>query len=294
MSKPKPASETVRRVLQRFVLPADRDLDVVPLYVDTESAMLDADKEAIGTNKGAQKVNKAAARQAISHGTALHPDAILDRHRLRVEASQRLSLGTYFNGFAAGYWRRWTVVEEVRLDITVSGPGASVIVYRSMANGRSQRVDGWTCETVGPSSVSFDLTLVPFVDGGWYWFDVIAGDEAAVVEEATWSADVPADRAEVGSVTVGITTMNRPGYCAALIAQLGADDDVRSLTDEVLVMEQGNDKVVDDPGFAKAEGLLQGKLRMIEQGNIGGAGGFGPGPVQNPKAGRPQYRVFLP
>jgi hypothetical protein len=52
-----------------------------------------------------------------------------------------------------------------------------VIVYRSMANGRSQRVDGWTCETSGASSVSFDLTLVPFVDGGWYWFDLVAGDE---------------------------------------------------------------------------------------------------------------------
>ena len=293
MSKPKPASQTVRRVLQRFVLPADRDLDVVPLYVDTEGVQLDADKEMIGTNKSAQKVNKAAARQAISSGTTLHPDSILDRHRLRVESSQRISLGTYFNGFPASYWRRWTVVDEVRLDLTLSGAGASVIVYRSMANGRSQRVDGWTCETVGSSSVSFDLTLVPFVDGGWYWFDVVAGDEPAVIEEATWSAEVPADRAEVGSVTVGITTMNRPDFCAALLAQIGADDDVLSLTDEVLVMEQGTDKVVNDPGFAKAEGLLAGKLRVIEQGNIGGSGGFARAQFETLKAGRSKYVLFL-
>jgi galactofuranosylgalactofuranosylrhamnosyl-N-acetylglucosaminyl-diphospho-decaprenol beta-1,5/1,6-galactofuranosyltransferase len=90
MSKSKPASDTVRRVLQRFVLPADRDLDVVPLYVDTEGVMLDADKEMIGTNKSAQKVNKASARQATSSGTTLHPDAILDRRRLRVDAAQRV------------------------------------------------------------------------------------------------------------------------------------------------------------------------------------------------------------
>ena len=45
---------TVRRILQRFVLPGDRDLDVVPLYVDTEDAILDADKESIGSNQGAQ------------------------------------------------------------------------------------------------------------------------------------------------------------------------------------------------------------------------------------------------
>jgi galactofuranosylgalactofuranosylrhamnosyl-N-acetylglucosaminyl-diphospho-decaprenol beta-1,5/1,6-galactofuranosyltransferase len=284
---------TVRRVLQRFVLPADRDLDVVPLYVDTEGVMLDADKETIGSNKSAQKVNKAAARQAISSGTTLHPESILDRRRLRVNSAQRISMGTYFNGFPASYWRRWTVVDEVRLDLTLSGAGANVIVYRSMANGRSQRVDGWTCETSGPSSVSFDLTLVPFVDGGWYWFDVVAGDEPAVIEEATWSAEVPADRAEIGSVTVGITTMNRPGFCAALLAQIGADDDVRSLLDEVLVMEQGTDKVVDDPGFAKAEAMLGGKLRVIEQGNIGGSGGFARAQFETLKAGRSTYVLFL-
>jgi galactofuranosylgalactofuranosylrhamnosyl-N-acetylglucosaminyl-diphospho-decaprenol beta-1,5/1,6-galactofuranosyltransferase len=288
-----PRNDTVRRVLQRFVLPADRDLDVVPLYVDTEPAMLDADKEQIGTNKGAQKLNKAASRQAISSGTTLHPDAILDRHRLRVEESTRISLGTYFNGFPASYWRRWTVVDEVRLDLTVSGTGANVIVYRSMANGRSQRVDGWTCESSGPSSASFDLSLVPFVDGGWYWFDIVAGDEPAVIEEATWSAEVPADRADVGTVTVGITTMNRPGFCAALIAQIGADEDVRSLTDEVLVMEQGTDKVADDPGFAKAEALLGSKLRVIEQGNIGGSGGFARAQFEALKAGRSTYVLFL-
>ena len=36
-------------VLQRFVLPADRDLDVVPLYVDTDPTVLDADKASIGS-----------------------------------------------------------------------------------------------------------------------------------------------------------------------------------------------------------------------------------------------------
>ncbi|MBO9523834.1 MAG: glycosyltransferase [Nocardioidaceae bacterium] len=287
------SDQTVRRVLQRFVLPADRDLDVVPLYVDTEGAMLDADKEAIGSNKQAQKLNKASARQAISSGTTLHPDQILDRRRLRVEEAQRVSLGTYFNGFPASYWRRWTVVTDVRLDVTVSGVGASVTVYRSMANGRSQRVDGWTCETAGPSSASFDLTLTPFVDGGWYWFDVVAGDEPAVVEEATWSAEVPAERADLGSVTVGITTMNRPGYCSELVAQIGEDADVQALLDEVLVIEQGTDKVVDAPGFAKAEASLGDKLRVIEQGNIGGSGGFARAQFEALKKDTSTYVLFL-
>jgi galactofuranosylgalactofuranosylrhamnosyl-N-acetylglucosaminyl-diphospho-decaprenol beta-1,5/1,6-galactofuranosyltransferase len=292
-SGPAAGAETARRVLQRFVLPADRDLDVVPLYVDTEPAVLDADKESIGGSRVAKNMNRAALRQSISTGTSLHPDSIMGRHRLRVGDSERVSTGTYFNGFAASYWRRWTVVEEVTLDITVSGPGATVTVYRSMANGRSQRVDSASTTETGANRFRFDLSLVPFVDGGWYWFDVVAGDTGVVIEEATWVADVPADRAQPGSVTVGITTMNRPDFCAKLVGQIGGDDAVKGLCDEVLVMEQGTQKVVDSEFFAAAEASLDGKLRVIEQGNIGGSGGFARAQFETLKAGRSTYVLFL-
>ncbi len=284
---------TARRVLQRFVLPADRDLDVVPLYVDTEPLMLDADKESIGSNWVAKNMNRAALRQSISTGTALHPDQIVDRHRLRIEDGERISTGTYFNGFAASYWRRWTVVTEVTLDITLTGPGATVTVYRSMANGRSQRVDSASTTDGETSRFEFHLSLTPFVDGGWYWFDVVAGDADVVIEEAAWIADVPVDRLEPGSVTVGITTMNRPDFCAKLVGQIGGDEAVKALLDEVLVMEQGTDKVADSKFFPAAEASLDGKLRVIEQGNIGGSGGFARAQFETLKAGTSKYVLFL-
>jgi galactofuranosylgalactofuranosylrhamnosyl-N-acetylglucosaminyl-diphospho-decaprenol beta-1,5/1,6-galactofuranosyltransferase len=290
---PDPDISTARRVLQRFVLPADRDLDVVPLYIDTEPSVLDADKASIGSSRVAKNMNRAALRQSISTGTTLHPDAILDRHRLRVDHGERVSTGTYFNGFAASYWRRWTVVDEVTLDITVSGPGATVTVYRSMANGRSQRVDSATTAGDGSSNFEFNLSLVPFVDGGWYWFDVVAGDEDVVIEQATWVADVPVDRVDPGSVTVGITTMNRPDFCAKLIGQIGGDEAVKALLDEVLVMEQGTDKVTASEFFPAAEASLDGKLRVIEQGNIGGSGGFARAQFETLKADRSKYVLFL-
>ncbi|MGZ8743018.1 MAG: hypothetical protein ACXWXO_08855, partial [Nocardioides sp.] len=78
---PAPGAATGRRVLQRFVLPTDRDLDVVPLYVDTEPTVLDADKGSIGASRVAKNMNRAALRQSIATSSALHPDQILDRHR---------------------------------------------------------------------------------------------------------------------------------------------------------------------------------------------------------------------
>ncbi len=102
---------TARRVLQRQILPLDRDFDVMALYVDPEESRLDADKYEVGGNRAAKDLNNAAVRQSTSTGRAIHPDQIESRTTLRVLKGERLSFGTYFNAFPASYWRRWTVVD---------------------------------------------------------------------------------------------------------------------------------------------------------------------------------------
>ncbi len=282
--------DSVRRVLQRVVLPADRDVDVLPLYVDRDKAQLEP--EAFPGGKD-YEVSRALLLQPTASGESLHPDAILDRRRLRLDAGERVSFGTYFNGFAASYWRMWTVVQQVTLSVELSGAGANVIVYRSMANGRSQRVDSAAVEGDSTQTFTFDLPLKPFGDGGWYWFDLIAADEPAVLESAAWSAEVPAERADTGTVTVGITTMNRPEFCSKLLTQLGEDDGLQDVVDEVIVVEQGTDKLVDSPLFPKAEASLGGRLRVIEQANMGGSGGYARSQLETVRAGRSTYMMCM-
>ena len=93
-------------MLQRQILPIDRDTDVFPLYVDLEEARLDTDRGEVGGSKAAKDLNNAAIRQSMSTGRKLHPDQIRSRTALRLDASQLLSFGTYFNAFPASYWRR--------------------------------------------------------------------------------------------------------------------------------------------------------------------------------------------
>jgi galactofuranosylgalactofuranosylrhamnosyl-N-acetylglucosaminyl-diphospho-decaprenol beta-1,5/1,6-galactofuranosyltransferase len=281
-------TQSVRRVLQRVVLPPDQDTDVLPLYVDADRPQLDVDKSGLSpTQRG-----KLPPTEPNSTTTP-DPSAVLGRHSFRVDGGERISFGTYFNGFAASYWRRWTVVTDVTLHVRVSGDQASVIVYRSMPNGRSQRVESVRLDGSGPHDLSFELPLTPFGDGGWYWFDLIAGHEDAVLEEASWVSEVPADRAEPGSVTIGITTMNRPDFCAKLLAQIGADEDVHSILDEVIVAEQGTQLVSHDEGFPRAEELLRGKLRVIEQANMGGSGGYARSQLETLEAGRSTYMMCM-
>ncbi len=142
-----PGGSTQTRLLQRQVLPTDRDPEVFPLYVDLEKAILDADKYEVGSSRAAQNLNSAAMRQSTSTGKAMHPDRIRSRTAVTIPEGEQLSFGTYFNAFPASYWRRHTIVSEVTLTIRISGRGARVVVNKSTANGRSQQVDSATTGT---------------------------------------------------------------------------------------------------------------------------------------------------
>ncbi len=284
---------TNRRVLQRQIMPVDRDFDVFALYVDPEDAELDADKYEIGGNRAAKDLNNAAIRQSTSTGKTIHPEQIESRTALRVRSGERLSFGTYFNAFPASYWRRWTVVQDVRLTVEVSGRGATLIVYRSLANGRSQRVDSATTGSEAKGTFVFELPLKPFVDGGWYWYNVVAGDDDAVVESAEWSAEVPEDRVAHGTADIAITTMNRPDFCAKLLAQIGNDQLLKPYLDTVMVMEQGTDQVTASEFYPAAQAALGDKLRVIEQGNLGGSGGYARGQLESLRKGTATYALMM-
>jgi galactofuranosylgalactofuranosylrhamnosyl-N-acetylglucosaminyl-diphospho-decaprenol beta-1,5/1,6-galactofuranosyltransferase len=130
------------------------------------------------------------------------------------------------------------------------------------------------------------------VDGGWYWYDVVAGDHGAVVESAEWSAEVPADRAEHGTVDVCITTM-LPDMSAQLLGQLGAAAELQPYLDSVMVMDQGKDKVTDSEYFPAAKQGLGEKLRVIVQGNLGGSGGYARGQLESVRKGTATYAMMM-
>ena len=280
-------------MLQRQVLPIDGDTDVFRLYVDPEAAVLDADKYEVGSSRAAQNLNSAQMRQSTSTGVSIHPDQILDREALHLPMEQRISFGSYFNAFPASYWRRYTIVTDVTLTLKVEGAGATVTVYRSMANGRSQRVETVTTGTETSSTFVFELPLKPFVDGGWYWYDVVAGEHDVVVRSAEWTAEVPEDRAAHGTVDLCITTMNRPDFVAKLLGQLGNTPELRPYLDEVMVMEQGTQLMQDSEFYPAAAESLGDTLRVIVQGNLGGSGGYARGQLESVRKGTATYAMMM-
>jgi galactofuranosylgalactofuranosylrhamnosyl-N-acetylglucosaminyl-diphospho-decaprenol beta-1,5/1,6-galactofuranosyltransferase len=193
-----------------------------------------------------------------------------DRFSAEISAGSELSFATYFNAFPASYWRRWSVLESVVLQVTISGT-CRIDVYRSKADGESMHITGATHDSGEERTLEFELDLGPFVDGGWYWFDVTT-EEVSTIHRAAWYApQAPAEQPRLG---IGICTYNRPIDAVAALTALVEDDTVRDILHLVTVADQGNNHVRDAVHYPEIAAALGDRLRVVEQPNLGGSGGF--------------------
>jgi galactofuranosylgalactofuranosylrhamnosyl-N-acetylglucosaminyl-diphospho-decaprenol beta-1,5/1,6-galactofuranosyltransferase len=290
------------RIVQRTIIRADQELDVRPLYINglsgfggaastsrqSGSADEEPDVERQVRGKGAptnqyDDTVGEAVEALGGFGTVTETGAV-------AKSERRLTFGTYFNAFPASYWRRWTDIRTVRLTATVSGPG-TLLVYRSTAKGHVQRADSATFTGAEHQTVVVDLPLQPFIDGGWYWFDIEAGDRKFTLHGAHWSVET--DRAEPGTVSIGITTYNRPDFCVDQLVKLAQQPEILALLDEVIVVDQGTQKIKHHEQYADAAAALGPKLRVIEQGNLGGSGGFSRSMDEAAVKGKADYVLLL-
>ncbi|WP_159448772.1 glycosyltransferase [Demequina sp. NBRC 110053] len=263
------ASEVIRRVVHRVVLPPDADPDTLPLYVDFTMA------------RAEEKIHAAVAPAEAGA-------EVTGRRSLRLNGGAEASFGAYFSAFPAGYWRRWTDVAEVRLSVRLSGAG-TIAVHKSNARGNAQRV---RLVRTDDGVIDVDLSLAPFGDGGWYWFDLYASDGDVTLESAEWSVDGSYAR-KVGTASIAITTFNRPDYCVAQLHKLGQDQTLTETVDRIYVVDQGNQLVQDQPDFEEAAARLGERLAVVRQGNLGGSGGFSRGMTETLEAGDSDYVMLL-
>ena len=286
------------RVLQRVVFPVPGNLDVVPLYVETNMDRgFGRDTEQSGSER--EQTNAAQANtvpgeteSAVAFATTEVRGAgdLAARRRGIISAGRRVSFGAYFNAFPASYWSRWTTVHEVVLRVRVNG-ACSVIVYQSTAKGKSHPVESIVVPGDSVEEVRVTLPLKQFIDGGWYWFDIAAAEQDVTLLEADWAART--DRLSSGTFSIAMTTHNRPTFCIDGLKVLAESPDVLEILDKIYVMDQGTDHPEDHPEFADATKGLGDKLVVIRQGNLGGSGGFSRGMDETAQAGVSDYVLVL-
>ncbi|MDF7666162.1 glycosyltransferase [Bifidobacterium sp. ESL0745] len=304
--------ETVNRV----VFPVDDQESVMPLYAvrwtrphvpesvfDGVSQLKRADVDALNAI-GFDETMREATADAGAAGDELSDFTVLSRRSASLEPGAHISFCTYFNAFPASYWQRWTNVRCVRIVMQVRGEG-EISVFKSTARGLFSMVktlevcsDGWT-------QIAVEIPLSGLLDGGYFWFDASctskknAADGAMAglsIRDAGWQ--VPAGDFADGSdrlptCSIAITTYNRTPYCLRQLKAIAGETGLRKRLDTVYCVDQGNDKVCDHDGFDEISKDLGGQLTYIQQGNIGGSGGFSRGMLESIDAGRSAYTILL-
>ena len=74
---------------------------------------------------------------------------------------------------------------------------------------------------------------------------------------------------------------------------LGEASELHGLLDTVYVIDQGTSRAKDHPGFADAAKKLGDRLQVIEQGNLGGSGGFARSMDETVRAGWSDYLLIM-
>lgn len=199
-----------------------------------------------------------------------------DRFSIWIGRGCKLITDTYFNSFFECYWRRYTRLGRLQLRLKLTGRGTLLLLRRSLAAGlavlESIDFDADRCEIV----LEVPEPRLHFRELGTLHFDIIARSPHVELHKAEWIAldDGETVPSQPLSMVAGYCTFNREEFLLNNVRSLLEDEQVAEVLGQIIVVDQGTNRVKDHPAYDEIAARAGSKLRVIEQGNFGGAGGF--------------------
>ena len=194
---------------------------------------------------------------------------------LQIAKGATVSFDTYFNGLFEQHWRLYTDVGAFTLALRLQGRAALRIWRRTPEASITLMHEQ---EIAGPGEFTLPNDAAHFRQAGLLWFDLTALDGPTILEGAEWS--VPATMLARARLGVVICTFNREAELGAVLTAIAGDDGLETAVARVIVVNQGRPGLAVHPSIAGAAARLGPRLRIVEQANLGGAGGFGRGLIE--------------
>lgn len=192
---------------------------------------------------------------------------------LHIEAGATAAFDTYFNALFEHHWRLHTRAASLTLRVELQGR-ARLLLWRITGHGGDPALLH-DAEVEGTTQIALPPDVQHFRQAGMVWFELTALDGPAVLQRADWfAADAMPEPVGLGVV---ICTFNREAELARILAAIAGDpalDADASGVTRVFVINQGNPGLLAHSDVAPQAARLGGRLRVVEQANFGGAGGF--------------------
>ncbi len=197
-----------------------------------------------------------------------------------------VTFDTSFGVFAAGRWRRLTTVNDLGVRVRASGVGVAEVVAVNngaetvVASASLPRGEG------SPTSIVLSLPDLRASRDGTYFVRVVAHEGEVCMTGGEWVTDDEPKR-DV-RLSLSITTFNRQQYVTTTVTNvLNLIATTESLRERVRVL------VVDNARNVTFDVPAGSPLQVIENGNLGGAGGFARGLIELRKQGWATHVLFM-
>lgn len=194
----------------------------------------------------------------------------VDETHLSLDKGGKVSFNTYFNSFYESYWIECTEISDLQL--TVEFEGALVIeVFRDSKHHGCHRIHWKKIKSTEGTSQTIELPL--YKDGGLspagrLFVDVQAESKANIRRLAFTTRKPPVHQP---AITLGICTFNRETFLRRNLEAILGYQDALQAVEKIIVVNQG-------PSFSNPELMAlvdqSDKIKLVEQRNLGGCGGF--------------------
>ncbi len=195
-------------------------------------------------------------------------------------AAGTLWFDSYINTFYERYWRDFTIVDQLCVEIEVEGivqieilrhapiGGVSVAVRERI--GDSQKRTRHVIPVPDPKRAARDVPAF----FGRVWCGLKGIGKGARFISGRWATPIaPVNEPKVG---IAMCTFNKPTDVVRNLKTIAAAFEQEPRLSHFVIVDQGNRKVTAEPDFASVAGLpgLKDRLSIVNQDNLGGAGGF--------------------
>jgi galactofuranosylgalactofuranosylrhamnosyl-N-acetylglucosaminyl-diphospho-decaprenol beta-1,5/1,6-galactofuranosyltransferase len=192
---------------------------------------------------------------------------------LTLQPGAQIAFDTYFNALFERAWRAHVGVERFRLELELRGRAVVRIWRRTLGTGPSLLHEGVASGTV---SIAVPAAGEVLRASGLVWFELAALEAPVTLVAGSWTA--PETVARPVSIGVVICTMNREAALGAVLGAIAEHKALDEVVGRVIVVNQGAAGL--RQRLAPVALRLGPRLKLVEQGNFGGAGGFGRGMIE--------------
>ncbi|MDO4723248.1 MAG: glycosyltransferase [Comamonadaceae bacterium] len=189
---------------------------------------------------------------------------------LHMERGAKVSFNSYFNSFYESYWSQISSVHELELEIAFTG-SLQLEVFRDTRDYGCQKIAFTRLKSDGSQPQRVALNALASTTGelsGRIFLDLGARRRSRIDSIGFVTRSAPQRQPRL---SIGICTFNREKFLLRNLRALLALPQLRDALARIVVVNQG-------PPFALPElaKLTQSEPRilLIEQGNLGGCGGF--------------------